>query len=209
MGGAVNPVRAGVTSDPADHQLSGHRELLGKVRDPLVDVGETLYGFADTLRRARREYLGRLGAAIENDTGVVTRLTLPWWTRDRELTPEEGRPFVDELGRGTGLERSTLDGATFVMLACRVLEVEPAVLGSGRQDRAITRLRELVRAVGIERWGQQAGELGRVLGRHPDVVSRWVRKAGQRRAEDPAVAEQHDALDRALAEAALAVEDGR
>lgn len=205
----LNPVRAGVTSDPADHRLSGHRELLGKVRDPLVDVDETLYGFADTLRRARREYVRRLEAAIEDNTGVETRLTLPWWTRDRELAPEEGRPFVDELGRGTGLERSMLDGATFVALACRVLEVDPSVLGSGRQDHAITRLRELVAAVGVERWGQRAGELGRVLGKHPDVVSRWARKAGQRRAEDPAVAEGHDALDRALAEAASAVEDGR
>jgi hypothetical protein len=47
------------------------------------------------------------------------------------------------------------------------------------------------------------------LGKHPDVLSRWARKAGQRRAEDPAVAERHDALDRALAEAASAVEDGQ
>jgi len=205
----LNPVRAGVTSDPADHRLSGHRELLGKVRHPLVDVDEALYGFAAKRSRARREYVSRLESAIETDKGVVTRLALPWWTRDRELEPEEGRPFVDELGRGTGLERPRLDGDTFLALACRVLEVDPGVLGSGLQDRATTRLRELVAAVGVERWGQRAGELGRVLGRHPDVVSRWVRKAGQRRAEDPAVAERHDALDRALAEAVTSAEGAR
>jgi putative transposase len=44
----LNPVRAGVTSAPTDHRLSGHRDLLGTVRDPLVDVYE---------------------AAIEDDTG--------------------------------------------------------------------------------------------------------------------------------------------
>ncbi len=119
---------------------------------------------------------------------------------------EAGR-FV-KLVRGVGLERSTLDGATFVALACRVLEVEPSVLGSGRQDLAITRLRELVAAVVDARLGQRAGELGRVLGKHPDVMSHWARKAGQRRAEDPAVGEQHEALDRALAEAASALEAG-
>jgi hypothetical protein len=42
------------------------------------------------------------------------------------------------------------------------------------------------------------------LDKHPDLVSRWVRKAGQRRAEDPADAQRHDAFDRALAEAASA-----
>jgi REP element-mobilizing transposase RayT len=197
----LNPVRAGVVTDPADHPLSGHRELLGKVRDPLVDVDVTLNGFADTLRRARREYVRRLEAAIESDTGVTTRLKLPWWTGDRELEAEEGRPFVDVLGRSTGLERARLDAVSFLALACRALGVDPSVLGSGRQDRATTRLRELVAAVGIERWGQRAGALGGVLGKHPDAVSRWARAAALRRAVEPALTEQHEALDRALAEA--------
>jgi REP element-mobilizing transposase RayT len=203
----LNPVRAGVVRDPADHPLSGHRELLGKVSCPLVDVDETLYGFAETLRRARREYVRRLEAAIARDTGITTRLHLPWWTRDRDLKPEEGRPFVDLLGRSTGLERTRLDGVTFLALACRALDVDPSVLGSGRQDRATTRLRELVAAVGIERWGQRAGELGRLLGKHPDAVSRWARMAGVRRAGDPALAERHEALDRALAAATSLDED--
>ena len=197
----LNPVRAGLVTDPVDHALSGHRELLGKVRDPLVDVDETLHGFADTLRRARREYVTRLEEAIGSETGTVPRLRLAWWTRDRDLEPEGVRAFVDILGRSTGLERGRVDGVTFVALACRALGVDPSELRSGRQDAATARLRELVAAVGIERWGQRAGELGRVLGKHPDVVSRWARKAGLRRAEEPALAEQHEALDRALAAA--------
>ena len=42
-------------------------------------------------------------------------------------------------------------------------------------------------------------DLGRVLVRRPDAVSRWVRMAAWRRAEGPAVAEQHVTLDRAIA----------
>ena len=53
----------------------------------------------------------------------------------------------------------------------------------------------------IERWGQWAGELGRVLGKQPDAVSRWARMAGLHRAEDPALAKHREAVDRALAAA--------
>ena len=40
----LNPVAAGLVEDPADHVFSGHRELLGKVRDPMIDVETVLTG---------------------------------------------------------------------------------------------------------------------------------------------------------------------
>lgn len=204
----LNPVRAGLVEDPADHLLSGHRELLGKVKNPLVDVDEALHGFAETLRAARRSYVKRLEAAIETDSGSPTRLKLPWWSRDRELEPEEGRPYVDLQGRSTGPERLRLDAETFVDAACQALGIERAVLTSRRKDQATTRLRELVAAVGIERWGQRPGELGRVLGKHPDMVSRWARMAALRRADDPSLADQQEALDQAIAAQAAEAEVG-
>jgi hypothetical protein len=57
----------------------------------------------------------------------------------------------------------------------------------------------LVAAVGIERWNRQAGIIGRVLGKHPDVVSRWERSGAERRASDPEFAREIDALDSFLA----------
>ncbi len=38
----LNPVRAGLAEDPADYVFSGHRELLGKVHDPIIDVDDAL-----------------------------------------------------------------------------------------------------------------------------------------------------------------------
>ncbi len=195
----LNPVRAGLVVDPADYTFSGHRELLGKVKNPLVDVDDALHGFADTLRAARRGYVRRLEGAIQSDTGCRTRLELPWWGRDRALEAEKGRPYVDLLGRSTGLERPRLDAVSFVAAACKALGIELHVLTSHRKDQATTRLRELVAAVGIERWGQRAGELGRVLRKHPDMVSRWARMAARRRTEDPSQAERNDVLDRTIA----------
>ncbi len=195
----LNPVRAGLVEDPVKHELSGHRELLGKVKAPLIDVDETLHGFAGTLRAARRTYVKRLQAALEADSGSPTRLRLPWWTRDRELEPEEGRPYVDLFGRSTGLERPRLDALAFIDAVCRLLGIEASGLASHRKDRDTTRQRELVASLGIERWGQRASDLARVLGKHPDMVSRWARMAAMRRAEDPELAHRHDELDRELA----------
>ena len=70
-------------------------------------------------------------------------------------------------------------------------------------------LRELVAAVGIERWGQRPGELSRVLGKHPDMVTRWARMAALQRADDLSLVDQQEALDRAIAaQAAEAEGDG-
>ena len=73
----LNPVRAGIVKDPGDHACSGHRELLGRVREPLVDVDEALSGFGETLRGARRAYLARIAAALEEETGEQVRLKAP------------------------------------------------------------------------------------------------------------------------------------
>ena len=62
------------------------------------------------------------------------------------------------------------------------------------------RLRQLVATVGIERWGQRAGGIGDVLGKHPDVVSRWARAGAERRLTDSEFAKALDELDALLAE---------
>ena len=56
----LNPVAAGLVEDPADHNFSGHHELLGKVRDPLIDVEGVLAEFGDTVLQARRLYVRSL-----------------------------------------------------------------------------------------------------------------------------------------------------
>ncbi len=87
----------------------------------------------------------------------------------------------------------------FVELACAGLGVEADSLAGALKDRKTTRRRQLVATVGIERWGQRAGPLGGVLGKHPDVVSRWVRAGAERRSTDPEFAEAINQLDSLLA----------
>lgn len=194
----LNPVRAGIVGDPKDHVFCGHRELIGKVRSPLVDVDEALLGYGRTLKTAQKAYLNLINAALAADHRDEISERLPWWTRDRNVEPEDGRAFVDELGRSTGLPREAVDSEEYLELACRVLEIPIQRLASSKKDREITRLRLLVASVGIECWQQRAGLLGPLIGKHPDMVSRWVRVAAERRNDDPDFSEALDHLDRAL-----------
>ena len=202
----LNPVRAGLTDDPTDYVFCGHRELMGKVKDPLVDVDQALIGFGETLKRARRHYSARVRAGVDDDEldaspGRLSEL----FHRDRKLDVPVA-VFVDELGRSTGLERPALDGARFLREACAILEVEPERLASSRRDRETAALRKLVAAVGIERWGQRAGELAGLLDKHTVAVSRWVSDAARERQTNPTYEEKLRRLDEQLSERALAAQ---
>jgi hypothetical protein len=62
-----------------------------------------------------------------------------------------------------------------------------------------SRLRYLVAAVALERWGVATTALAREVSRRPEVVSRWAHRGAELRQTDPAFADAYDALDAALA----------
>jgi putative transposase len=195
----LNPVRAGLVDDPVTYVFSGHREMVGRVSEPLLDVDDALLSFGDTTKTARRTYLKRLNAALADEERSEVSERLPWWKPERELKPATGRAHVDVLGRSTGLERRPLEAGEFVELACAGLGIATDSLSGPYKDRKTTRMRRLVATVGIERWSQRAGELGGVLGKHPDVVSRWARAGAERKTTDPKFVEAIDQLDVFLA----------
>ena len=200
----LNPVRVGLAEEPSKYTFSGHRELMGKIKKPLCDVDEALLCFGPTLKPARRSYSAALKHAMKDDGSTEEAGGLPWWTRDRELDLDEGRSFVDVLGRSTGLERPSLESGEFIKMACEILNVEVDQLASRRQDSATARLRRMVASLGIERWGQRAGELARVMRKHTVVVSRWVSEARQLREDDNEYSGSIEALDSALSRMAIA-----
>lgn len=118
----------------------------------------------------------------------------------------EATAFVDELGRSAGLERPAPDGARYLSEACAILKVEPEALASNRRDRETAALRKLVAAVGIERCGQRAGDLARLLDKHTVAVSRWVSDAARERQTSPAYEKKLLRLHEQLSERALAAQ---
>ncbi len=202
----LNPIRAGLTDDPVDYEFSGHRELMRRVKNPLVDVDKAFLGFGDSLRAARRQYSARIRAGIDDNDFVVSQGHLELLPeRDRDLDASEPI-FIDELGRSTGLERPSLDVGRYLELVCSILNIDLDRLSSSRRDRETAALRKLVVAVGIERWGQRAGKLANVLNKHSVAASRWVSDAARERQSNPLYEKKLLRLDEELSKRALAAQ---
>jgi hypothetical protein len=77
--------------------------------------------------------------------------------------------------------------------------VTVARVAGGGQDREGSRLRYLVAALALERWGVGTTGVAREVSRRPEVVSRWARRGAELRQTDVAFADAYDALDAALA----------
>jgi len=198
----LNPVRAGAVEDPAQHPFSGHREIVRKVRGPLVDVDDALLSFGETTRSAKRAYLSAMRAGCEDAGGpagaVVDGLRSLVW-RDRELEAKPGQEHVDIHGRSTARERPRMTAEEFIGEVCRLLGVEPGRLASRARDRSTARMRRIVATLGVERWGQRGSDLAAALGKNPDVVSWWVGQGVRLRLEDSEFARQLEDLDQEMA----------
>ena len=201
----LNPVAAGVVSDPARYPHCGHRELHGRLRDPIVDVDDLLSGFGDDRRRARRAYTRALkGARTETWIGEGPG-RLPWWWFGRspadadELEPRPGVPYVNEQGKSTGLERPRLNANELVARGCAVVGVDRAVIAGSNRERPVERRREALALVAVERYAIRAKDLTEAVDKNPDTVSRWLRRASSRRREDAEFDELVNRLDAGLA----------
>lgn len=197
----LNPVVTGLVGDPADYVLSGHRELLGKVRDPLIDVDGVLALFGDTVRQAPRSYVRALKGAQEEEWQGERPGKLPWWRRevDRPVKPVAPSAWLDELGRSTGVERESMAVDEFVGRCCSILSVPLDELAGRGKGTSISRKRYMIAALAIERWELTAKQLGELLGRWPEAVSRWASRGAEMRMKYHGFREEFEALDQALA----------
>ena len=94
----LNPVRAGLVEDPVDHVLSGHREVLGKVCDPLPcrdgwdrEVGSTGRAAREHPRETpgRGQPLGTCGSGEEiNRSRVCTSARSARYGTGRVVLPD-------------------------------------------------------------------------------------------------------------------------
>jgi putative transposase len=197
----LNPVKAGMVEDPARYRWSGHRELIRKVKEPLIDVDDALSGFGTTLRSARAAYVRTLKGA--NDASWIGDRVdrLPWWLvgDDREIQPVDSGPYVDVLGRSTGLERPLLSAAEYVAAALDELEVDRAEFaGRGRKPETV-RTRELLAVVGVERYRVSVKGIAEVLGKNRVTVSSWISRGSAKRAGERSFEQQVDDLDSRIA----------
>ena len=200
----LNPVTAGIVADPADYRWSGHREVLGRVRKPVVDVDEVLRVFGGTRRTARARYVRTLKGAVDEEWVGETPGRLPWWRLGRPPKGEAEDPEVAILERRQreieGPDwRPRLCAGDLVAGSAAVLGLELEDLQSRRRSSELVRARELLMVLGVERYGVRVRDLALALGKSPEGMSSALARAARRRAEDETFRADLDALDHHLA----------
>jgi len=198
----LNPIKARLVIDPAEHVFCGHREIAKRTKNPLIDIDDALLCFGQTGRTARRAYLAavRIGSRGNGDEDIqADRDTKIWLRRDHDLGPNLTGPYIDELGRSTGMERPDVSSEEFVSGCAKLLKESVESLISRSRLPSIVEARRLLVTLGRERWGQSTSGLAAVLCKRPDVVSYLKREGVKRRLEDRGFERQLDELDRLLA----------
>jgi hypothetical protein len=197
----LNPVEAEIVDDPAQYWWSGHRELVRKVRDPLIDVDDALMGFGTSLRSARAAYVRTLRGIRETKWLGEAVSRLPWWLDkdEREIQPVDSGPYVDVQGRTTGLERPSFCAKSFYEAVLEEMGVKlQEIAGRGRKPEVV-RARELLSVLGVERYGVTVKGLAEVTGRSRATVSTWVRRGAAKRTDEKSFEIELDELDRRIA----------
>lgn len=202
----LNPVMAGIVGDPAEYRWSGHLELLGKVKKPIVDVDEVLRVFGTTRRSARAAYVRRLKGSFEDEWIGEEPGRLPWWRLGRPPKGEDEDPEAairesrdrEELGPEW---RPSFEAEEFLARGAESLGVDIAELRSRRRAEKLVRARELLMILGVERFGLKVKDLAKQMRKSPDGMTQTIARAARKRTQDTAFRRELNKLDRALAEA--------
>jgi len=200
----LNPVAAGIVDDPAEYRWSGHRELLGKVGKPVIDVDEVLRLFGTTRRAARAAYVRQLKGATEEEWIGEAPGRLPWWRLGRPAKDEDEDPETTIRARRAREERGAdwrpaIEAEDFVARGAERLGVDVDELRSSRRGEEVVRARELLTVLGVERYRLKVKDLARVLQKTPDGMTQAKARGARRRNEDDAFRADLNRLDRALA----------
>jgi putative transposase len=184
----LNPVKAGLVRSPAAYRLSGHRELLGRAREPLSDVEEALRLYGTRRGAAMKAYESTVRSVGRQAWSSGGPGGLPWWRQGQDAdelrAPVPGQPSLDALGASTSPSRIRADLAAILAVAADETGVGEGQLASEARDRAIVRARELVALLAVHRCGLAVNAVGRRLGKPPDTVSRWLTRGTTRCAEN-------------------------
>ncbi len=199
----LNPVRAGVVADLRaleQYPYTGHAALVGRMPRPWQATDDVLARFALATRRARSQYRAfvaegiSLGRRPELQGGGLVR-SLGGWEAVRELrrgreayTGDErilgSSDFVEEIRREVEERaRHEMESrrrcVTLPTLAERIgesLGIPPDCLLGPSRGPAAARARHILAYVWVERLGQRASELARVLGQTRGNISHAVKR---------------------------------
>jgi putative transposase len=124
----LNPVGCGRVDDPGRYRWSGHRDLMGRSRRPLVDVDRVFELFGGHRREALHAYVSLLRREREEPWMSGRLESLPWWTR-KPVEEPPGRG-LDALGRSSGPLRRRVSVEKFLERVTLLLGLDLEELAS-------------------------------------------------------------------------------
>ena len=201
----LNPVSAGLVADPADYPWSGHLDLLGRRKRPIVDVDAVLRVFGKTRRSARAAYVRELNVAEKKEWIGEQPGSLPWWRLGRPPKGEDDDP-EDAIRKRREREsqgpewRPAIPEDEFVRLGCAILGIDIEDMRSrGREQESVTG-RELLMVLGAERYNLKVKKLAAQLVKSPAGMSKALARGIQKRKCEAAFRKKLDDLDRRIAQ---------
>jgi len=203
----LNPVTAGIVSNPAKYRWSGHREVIERaVGRGLIDKDETLFAFDPNRRKAKTGYRsamthGRLEEWQKEGPG-----RLPWWRLGRPPKTEGGddipidqkRPRIGLDGLSTVMTRPKVDLDQFLELGAAACSISLKDLRSRKRSEPIVAARMILTWLGVELYGFPVKEMASGLNKYIETASRWVSRAATLRVEDSGFGEKTKKVDSAI-----------
>ena len=187
--------------DPAKYRWSGHRDILGLRKKPVVDVDEVLRILGETRRRARAAYVRAVRGAGDEAWFGEDPGHLPWWRlgrpprRDEEDPETTGKAKRETDSMRRMRDRPAFEVEAFVERVASAIGIEFEVLRDRGKGHEVSRARELLATLAVERYGIRVKDLAEHLNKHPVTVTGWVMRGVRRRAEDPETMAMIEALD--------------
>ena len=203
----LNPVSAGLVSDPVDYANSGHREIVGHRPTRLVDLPSVLIEFEDELGDGARDnyfkWIRNVAEAKWVDQGLEE---LPWWesARDKdEIAAVDEHPEAETFdGQSLSDDRIRCSLDQFVELFERHTGHAIQDLASPLKTPALVEGRIELTLLGVSRYGVRSSDLAALLKKHPSSMSRWLNDGVSLERKDPTFRRRINHLDLQISAAA-------
>lgn len=199
----LNPVSAGIVTDPAEYRLSGHRELIGLCRPHVIDRRSALVDFDSSAERSPvEEYLDWVRSIAEAQWTHLDVHDLPWWENAKtvdEIADSVRHPIATLFdGRRLAEERTEIDltefASRFEAASGRTIE---DLASRYRKPHQIRGRIEFV-TLALPRNGFRGSDVAALLGKHGNSVTKWLTQGLLLERDDPVFKDRLDLIDAAI-----------
>ena len=180
----LDPVRAGMVTDPEKYLLSGHRAYLGKEILPWLTMDRVFKQFGESVARAQARYK----SFIMDGLGEEHRPEFHGGQKDSRLLGDDH--FLDKCLSGVEMLPCHLTVQDIVDKVCLNYGIRADMLPDPSQQRTASEARAVAGWLARELGCCTLSDVGRLFNRDVGSISSAVRRLSERMQKDPELAER-------------------